>query len=64
MNASPCKDCCNRSIGCHGNCKLYIDWTDENNKIKNNRKQWYAKRYPYDEKSLKSQHFSKRTLWG
>lgn len=22
---SPCKDCANRSIGCHPNCKPYLD---------------------------------------
>lgn len=27
MKTSPCKDCQDRHEGCHGHCKLYIEWS-------------------------------------
>lgn len=29
--SSPCKDCANRRVGCHGKCKAYIEY-DESRK--------------------------------
>ena len=26
MHISPCKDCSDRVLGCHGTCKDYNDW--------------------------------------
>lgn len=25
---SPCKDCINRALGCHSNCKSYKEWKE------------------------------------
>lgn len=30
---SPCKDCKNRCIGCHGKCELYHAWKKEESRI-------------------------------
>ncbi len=29
MNNAPCKDCKNRSIGCHTTCKQYLDFKEQ-----------------------------------
>lgn len=26
MNMTPCYQCCDRQLGCHGNCQKYIDF--------------------------------------
>lgn len=26
MNKSPCYDCKNRYVGCHGNCQVYLEF--------------------------------------
>ena len=25
-NIAPCKDCCDRTIGCHSKCSKYLEW--------------------------------------
>ena len=34
MLKSPCKNCEDRVVGCHANCKSYIDWAKEHNEAK------------------------------
>lgn len=37
---SPCKDCSDRQVGCHSNCKRYNEWraiNDANRKRKNEK---------------------------
>lgn len=29
MKAGPCKDCPDRSVGCHATCRTYLDWQAE-----------------------------------
>lgn len=36
MLITPCKDCTDRSVGCHCNCKRYIEWKNEIAKVKDN----------------------------
>lgn len=31
---TPCKDCTDRYIGCHGECELYLDYRAEINKCR------------------------------
>ena len=31
---TPCKGCEKRTVGCHGNCKEYLDWTKNSVEIK------------------------------
>lgn len=31
---TPCKDCTDRYIGCHGECELYLDYKAEINKCR------------------------------
>lgn len=31
---SPCKYCCDKVLGCHGDCKDYIEWKAELHKAK------------------------------
>lgn len=35
---TPCKDCTKRTIGCHAECKEYLEFQKENERIKKNRK--------------------------
>ena len=35
----PCKDCENRSPGCHGRCETYLAYAEERRKISDARKQ-------------------------
>lgn len=32
VKVAPCKGCTDRAVGCHADCKLYIEWSDENTK--------------------------------
>ena len=34
MNSPPCKDCLNREIGCHSQCKKYIKFKNDLKKDK------------------------------
>lgn len=31
---SPCKECCDRQVGCHGSCGAYKDYHDELNQVR------------------------------
>lgn len=33
----PCKDCRKRKLHCHNDCTKYIEWTEENEKVKAER---------------------------
>jgi hypothetical protein len=33
MNRCPCKDCQERTVGCHSSCQKYIDWYSERNRL-------------------------------
>ena len=33
---SPCKDCSDREIGCHGKCNIYKQWKIDLNKLRDN----------------------------
>ena len=30
---SPCKDCKDRCVGCHGKCVLFKEWKDEESRL-------------------------------
>jgi len=34
INECPCRFCEKRSSSCHGSCEEYLDWADENAKIR------------------------------
>ena len=38
MKKNPCRDCENRSVNCHAECDLYLDWVKENRKQRDLRK--------------------------
>lgn len=33
-NIPPCKDCSDRTVGCHSKCKKYIEWKEKVHQIK------------------------------
>ena len=33
MNVTPCKNCQDRTLGCHDKCEKYIEWKAERQKI-------------------------------
>lgn len=37
MKMSPCKGCKDRIVGCHSNCKKYIEWRKELDKAQENK---------------------------
>lgn len=47
----PCKDCKDRTVGCHSKCKPYLDFKQKFNKwqseIKEEKYQRYLSRYGY-----------------
>ena len=49
MLNAPCKDCDNRNIGCHGQCKKYQDYSVENKKLNDFRKKNNQTDYDYFE---------------
>lgn len=34
IQLSPCKDCPDREVGCHGKCEKYINYQKENSEVK------------------------------
>jgi hypothetical protein len=42
---SPCADCKDRVIGCHGKCVPYAEWRAELERVKNNRKAYIRQRF-------------------
>ena len=37
---SPCKDCVDRYLGCHGECNLYCEWKSNLEKVNEERKKY------------------------
>lgn len=35
---TPCRECTNRTIGCHAHCKEYRRFVDENDKLKKEKR--------------------------
>lgn len=31
---TPCRYCCDRAVGCHGVCKDYIEWSNQQAKLR------------------------------
>jgi hypothetical protein len=53
MKKSPCNGCTNRTVTCHGVCRRYQEWQDENEKVK----QWLRDQAPItSENVLKAQN--------
>ena len=51
MKVTPCKDCKNRTLGCHSFCDEYGEWKKEYYRIKDIRG-----KYIYLETAIKGQH--------
>lgn len=45
---APCKDCPDREIGCHGKCKKYTLFTEENEREKQRRQTYLREGSEYD----------------
>lgn len=53
MKKNPCKGCTDRTVTCHGVCRRYQEWQDENEKVK----QWLRDQAPItSENGLKAQN--------
>lgn len=55
MTNCPCKNCQERSVGCHASCQKYKDWSDEQNRLKqlkykeqNSQRRWIPDKQYYD----------------
>jgi radical SAM superfamily enzyme len=46
VNIAPCKDCPDRSVGCHSTCQGYNDWLTEMEKLKAEMAKQYDRVYP------------------
>ena len=44
-NKTPCKDCTERELGCHSNCSLYLEWSEDRAKDRQKR---------YEEKGIRN----------
>jgi hypothetical protein len=59
MKNSPCLDCENRQIGCHGSCVPYQDYSAERRKISELRRQYNEKETRYIESKTRLKKASK-----
>lgn len=39
MRKAPCMGCTDRTLGCHGSCWRYIDWTEERAEAKKKQRE-------------------------
>lgn len=42
LNKCPCYQCEERHIGCHSDCRRYLDWKAENDAARKREQEWRA----------------------
>lgn len=44
MKIAPCKDCIDRTLGCHSNCTRYREWKADKDRARENERRYSAER--------------------